>query len=107
MFDSKQLDITFDVWPTIYEALDIISHDGGAGAGHHSYCVDTRWEPWLPAIEEKLLEIKGSDWSSKEDPVICPLAAFCVGADHEIQQQIGQFSAYVAWAFLCDFFEGW
>jgi hypothetical protein len=34
-----------DTYRHIYEVLNDISHDGGAGAGHDHYAIDAKWEP--------------------------------------------------------------
>lgn len=41
--------------PALFECLETISHDNGAGAGHSEYAIPDEWDRWcaafLPAVE--------------------------------------------------------
>jgi len=63
-------DVTPESHPTIYKALDMISHDMGHGAGWTSYPIPDSWWKHIAAIEAALLTLSPDDFET-----------FCIGDD--------------------------
>ena len=85
--------ITRDQLPSVYDALDIISHDIGAKSGWHWYEVPMLYVTSLPAWEAKLSRL--GMWERQD---------FCIG-EHEQQDAIMQkIDGEQLHAFLSEFF---
>lgn len=59
--------------PTLYRALDMVSHDMGIGAGWTSYPIPDHWWTLADLIEPALFELSETD-----------LKTFCIGDDTEM-----------------------
>lgn len=70
------IEVTARSHPKVYQALDLISHDQGAGAGHDTYAVPIEYEDKLPAIESALGTIHPTQFQT-----------FCIG-DEAVQKRI-------------------
>lgn len=53
--------VTPDAFPTLYEALDMISHDGGGSAGHPSYRVADWPDGAIAEVESALCELTAEE----------------------------------------------
>lgn len=67
-------DVTSSSHPTLYEALDMISHDMGNGAGWTSYPIPDDWWQYIDRIEAGLLTLSPEDFKT-----------FCIGDDKEME----------------------
>jgi hypothetical protein len=47
--------------PRLYKALDMISHDGGGGAGHLNYALDDKWEPQIGRVDDALKSLSDEE----------------------------------------------
>lgn len=76
-------------YPTIFKAIEILSHDTGNQAGHTNYAVSLKWKDNLEVLEETLSNL--SDES---------LSIICIGEDGERNELIRK-SIYLS---MCDDF---
>ncbi len=72
--DVKDALVTKDNYPLVFEALETISHDRGAGAGHSNYALPPRWLGRLGKIEQSLTTL------TKEER-----ETFAIGEDSEVK----------------------
>lgn len=84
-------------WPTLHQAFETISHDGGTGAGHAVYFVPEGWTGNLDAIEAALA------WLTDDD-----LETFAIGEEREVAAIAEREPALAqAHELLNAFFEDW
>ena len=84
--------ITRDQLPSVYDALDIISHDTGAKSGWHWYEVPTPYVQSLPVWEEKLSRL--GMWERQR---------FCIGEFEEQDAMMRDIVGEQLHAFLNEF----
>lgn len=66
-------DVTAESHPTLYRALDMLSHDLGLGAGWTSYPIPDHWWTLADLIDASLFALSETD-----------LQTFCIGDDAEM-----------------------
>lgn len=68
--------VTAVTQPTLFLALEAISHDRGSGAGHSNYAIPAGWQFFIPPAERALHLLSPEDF-----------ATFTIG-EHELAQDI-------------------
>lgn len=89
--------ITKQSHPRLHEAFEMISHDRGSSAGHASYEVPAKYEPFIETTEAALASLSEAE-----------LIEFCIG-DAVVADDISRRSGAMSGAhtFLNAFFEDW
>lgn len=92
--------VTAETQPTLFLALEAISHDRGSGAGHTNYAIPAGWQFFIPPAERALKALPPEEF-----------AEFCIG-EHEAAQAIAHRSTDLHMAhrlleaFFMDFEDG-
>lgn len=97
---SVYVRLTAAMWPTVFEAMETISHDGGGRAGWDWYDIPVEWTPIALGRIETGLEALSED----------ELMRFSIPADDEDDEIIAAYPAVAAElktakAFLHAFFD--